>query len=192
MATYMDLGDGSWLYHAPGWADGFDRLRGSLAWEQVPVRIMGREVMQPRLTAWYGDPGMVYRYSGRSFQPHPWVGDLGALRARLQAETLYPWNACLANLYRDGRDSIGLHADDEPELGPLPQVASVSLGSPRKFVLRHNREKGRKIEMMLGDGALLIMGGTMQHHWKHEVPKTRAAVGERLNLTFRQIKETCT
>lgn len=183
--TRVDLGEGAWLEYTPNWIEpeAFEPLRASLALEQVPIRIMGKSLMQPRLTAWYGDAGASYTYSGRTFQPLPWTAELEAILARLGGG----YNSCLCNLYRDGRDSIGLHADDEPELGPTPQIASVSLGSGRRFVLRHAREKGRKMELELGGGALLVMGGTTQLHWKHEVPKVAALVGERLNLTFRNI-----
>lgn len=186
LVTVIDLGEGAWLHHEPTWLDpaAFGALRASLAFSQVPIRIMGRELLQPRLTAWYGDAGATYTYSGRTFRPLPWTAELRTILGRLVGR----YNSCLCNLYRDGRDSIGLHADDEPELGPLPQIASVSLGSARRFVLRHGREKGRKVELELGGGALLVMGGTTQLHWKHEVPKTTAGVGERLNLTFRQIE----
>jgi alkylated DNA repair dioxygenase AlkB len=188
-----DLGDGAWLAFHPFWvrARGLgvtvDSLRDGMAWDQVPIRIMGREIMQPRLTAWYGDPGKTYRYSGRSFTPLAWAPALLPILGQLREETGHPWNSCLGNLYRDGRDSIGLHADDERELGPMPQIASLSLGSTRRFVLRHAREKGRKVAIDLTDGGLLLMGGSTQAHWLHEVPKTKAPVGARVNLTFRQI-----
>lgn len=182
-----DLGDGAWLIYEKSWLDpaAFKTLRECLAWKQESVRMMGREIPMPRLTAWYGDPGAVYTYAGRTFEPLPWTPELRAIQSRLAHEEGIETNSCLCNLYRNGRDSIGLHADDERELGPLPQIASVSLGSTRRFVLR---QKGCKVEVTLGAGDLLIMGGTTQQNWKHEIPKTAAQVGERVNLTFRLIR----
>lgn len=186
LVTRLDLGDGAWVEHTPGMFDPglFGALRASLAWKQEAIRLYGREVMQPRLTAWYGEPGAVYTYSGRTFHPLAWTGELLALRSILGGS----FNSCLCNLYRDGRDSIGLHADDEPELGARPTIASVSLGSARKFVLREVGGERRKLVFELGSGDLLVMGGTTQRYWKHEVRKTAARVGERINLTFRQIQ----
>jgi len=189
----LGLSDGAWLALSPRWLDPgsadalFLTLRGGLDWAQQTITVMGRTVPQPRLTAWYGDLDAAYRYSGRTFAPLPWAPEISAIRERLIAETGHGWNGCLCNLYRGGRDSMGLHADDEPELGPCPQVASLSLGATRTFVLRHRQTKGLKHRLDLPHGSLLLMGGTTQRFWRHEVPKTSSPTGERINLTYRVV-----
>jgi alkylated DNA repair dioxygenase AlkB len=194
--THIDLGEGAWLGFCPTWLPLpgantlLDALREGLAWASVTIVMLGRTVKQPRLTAWYGDEGASYTYSKRRFDPLPWTAELATLTARLRAETGHPWNGCLCNLYRDGHDAMGLHADRERELGPTPQVASLSLGATRRFILRSNRTKGLKRELELSHGSLLLMGGNTQLHWKHEVPRTTAPVGERINLTFRHVEPT--
>lgn len=160
----------------------FVELRDTVPWEQKPG-LFGRP--QPRLTASYGDVGVTYFYSGTENRALPWTRALREIKDRIEAvEGRY--NFCLLNRYRTGADSMGLHADDEPGLGPV--IASLSLGATRTFRIRHNRTKESRI-FSLGHGSLLIMAGTMQRHWKHEVPKTAAPVGERINLTFRWIEE---
>jgi alkylated DNA repair dioxygenase AlkB len=141
----------------------------------------------PRLTALYGDPGVSYTYSGTKYECLPWTPDLVNIRRRVEQAAGAPMNSVLLNRYRDGQDSMGFHADDEPELGQNPVVPSLSLGAERRFVLRHNAT-GRRLEYVLGHGSLLIMAGTLQHFWKHALPKTRNRVDERVNLTFRRIR----
>ncbi len=167
----------------------FDRLRGSLEWEQSVIHIHGKNLPIPRLNAWYGDPGRDYTYSSIRLSALPWTPLLTELRDRLSKALGLRFNSVLANLYRDGRDSVSWHADDEPELGRNPVIASISLGSERRFVLkhRHNPDFG-KVELSLGSGSLLVMRGSTQHHWLHQVPKTRLPVGPRINLTYRQIQ----
>jgi alkylated DNA repair dioxygenase AlkB len=160
----------------------FALLREAVPWRQEVTR--GRPF--PRLTAWYADPGLSYSYSGVTHHALDWLPDLLDLRRRVEAAAGAAFNSLLLNLYRDGRDSIGFHADDEPELGENPVVASVSLGAVRRFVLKH-AATGEKLEYELAHGSLLVMGGTCQRFWRHGVPKTKAAVGERINLTFRRI-----
>ncbi len=157
-------------------------------WQQLRLRVFGRDVSAPRLTAWYGDPGARYAYSGVVHEPQPWPDDLAALRVRLCAHLGVEFNSVLANLYRDGRDSIGWHSDDEPELGEQPVIASVSLGARRRFRLRHRvRKDALPIDLDLEHGSLLAMWGSTQDHWKHSLPK-RAGCGEvRVNLTFRYV-----
>lgn len=154
------------------------------------VRVGGFERVTPRLVSWHADPGVAYTYSGVKHEPHPWTPQLGELRASLKT-CVGGFNSVLVNYYRDGDDSIGFHADDEPELGPeAPSnvlIASVSLGCKRRFVLKH-RSTGEKKEFMLGGGDLLVMGGDVQQHWLHGVPKTTAPVLPRMNLTFRQVR----
>ncbi len=160
----------------------FKQLREVIAWEQKPG-IFGH--WQPRLIASYGDSGVVYRYSGKDNVALPWQPPLLEIKRRIEAiEGEY--NFCLLNLYRDGRDSMGWHADDEPEMGEV--IGSLSLGASRKFRIRHNTTR-ETMTFEAGHGTLIIMSGTMQSNWQHEVPKTKLLVGERINLTFRQIIE---
>lgn len=140
----------------------------------------------PRLTAWYANPGLTYTYSGVTHHATPWTPTLAALKTRLEAVAGTTWNSMLLNWYRDGSDSIGFHTDAEPELGVNPIIGSLSLGSPRRFIMKHMTSDAQH-EFALGHGSLLIMGGTSQHHWRHGVPKTKQAVGPRINLTLRQI-----
>jgi alkylated DNA repair dioxygenase AlkB len=164
-----------------------DRLLAEIDWRQEEVLIFGQRRLVPRLVAWHGDPGASYTYSGTPHQPLPWTPALGLVRERVFALTGCAFNSVLLNLYRDGRDGMGWHADDEPELGRDPVIASVSLGAPRRFCLRHRRRKDQRLDVSLGHGSLLLMAGSTQHHWLHAVPKTAVPVGPRVNLTFRQI-----
>jgi alkylated DNA repair dioxygenase AlkB len=165
----------------------FDELRRDLAWQSRELRIAGRLVLEPRLTAWYGDPGAEYTYSGRRHSPLPWPPQLFDLRERLNERTHAQLNSVLCNLYRDGSDSMGLHADAEPELGENPLIASISLGATRRFQLRHRRRAEERLDLDLPSGSVLIMRGTLQHHYRHGVPKQRAIAQPRINLTFRRI-----
>jgi alkylated DNA repair dioxygenase AlkB len=166
----------------------FDDLQRHVAWREEDIVLFGRRYRQPRLLAWYGDPGATYRYSGRQHLPLAWTDTLTALRERLQRVVGAQFNSVLANLYRDERDSMGLHADDERELGPRPVIASLSLGETRRFRLRHRHRKDLKSHSLhLPSGSLLVMRGDTQRHWKHEVPKERRACGPRINLTFRYV-----
>lgn len=184
-------GDGE-LYHLPGFypapqADRyFQTLYQTLAWQQERLFIYGRWLNVPRLMAWYGDDGANYRYSGVEHSPMPWTALLSELRAEMEAVCGQDFNSVMANLYRDGRDSMGCHADDEKELGQNPVIASLSFGDSRLLRFKHN-QRGEKLDVELGHGDLLIMAGSLQHHWKHELPKTRQAKTARINLTFRRI-----
>ena len=173
----------------PGWVENadqlFDLLRGDIAWEQHTITLYGRTVPTPRLTAWMGDAA--YRYSGIVNMPAPWPKALAELRDRLRKELGLDFNSCLANLYRDGTDSMGYHSDDEPELGPLPTIASISLGDRRRFVLRHRITRERW-SWDLGHGDLLIMRDESQSDYAHAVPKTSRPVRPRMNLTFRRFQ----
>ena len=158
----------------------FVDLRDTLAWEQRPG-IFGH--MQPRLIASHGDPGITYRYSGRDNVALPWTPLLLAIKARIE-EVLGEYNYCLLNRYRNGQDSMGMHADDEPEMGNV--IGSLSLGATRMFRIKHNKTK-ESMSFQVGHGSLIIMAGTMQQFWKHEIPKTKENVGERINMTYRRI-----
>ena len=160
----------------------FSELRDNCAWEQKPG-VFGH--MQPRLTASYGDEGVTYRYSGTVNVALLWTPALLEIKEKIEA-VQGRYNYCLLNRYRSGQDSIGMHADDEPEMGNV--IGSLSLGATRTFRIRHNKTK-ETINFPVGHGTLIIMAGTMQQFWKHEVPKMKENVGERINLTFRQIVE---
>ncbi len=164
------------------------QLRAEVAWEQRSIRLFGQEVPQPRLTAWYGDPAARYTYSGLHWEPTPWTATLRHLRQRVEAATGTRFNSVLLNLYRNGRDSMGWHADDEPELGPTPAIASLSLGATRRFRLRPRPgTPAQPFGLDLPTGSLLLMRGPTQQHWQHALPKTARPIGPRLNLTFRWV-----
>jgi alkylated DNA repair dioxygenase AlkB len=167
----------------------FADRREELAWREESIRLFGREMLQPRLLAWYGDEGSRYRYSGVLHEPLPMTPRLRQLRERIEALTGARFNSVLANYYRNERDSMGLHADDEPELGDRPVIASLSLGEERIFRLKHRQRRDiRPLRLPLPSGSLLVMAGDTQRNWKHEVPKQSKACGPRINLTFRWIR----
>ena len=162
-------------------------LREEIRWETHRIRLFGREVDSPRLSCWIGDEDAAYTYSGTRFQPHPWPAALLSVRQRLTDELGCVFNSVLANRYREGRDCMGWHSDNESALGPQPLIASLSLGATRRFVLKHREESSRKLELELPHGSLLVMGGDTQRNYKHALPRTARPVGERINLTFRNI-----
>lgn len=169
-------------------ADGaFESLRREVPWQQDEIILFGRRTPLPRLTAWFGDDGLAYTYSGIAMQPHPWTATLSGIRglAERLAETTF--NTVLLNLYRSGKDGVAWHADDEDELGSEPVIASVSLGGTRRFQLRRRDDPSVKRELELNHGDVIVMRGTTQALWQHQVPKTAKLVGERINLTFRTI-----
>ncbi len=164
----------------------FRELYESLEWRSESITLFGKRMLQPRLLAWYGDPQARYRYSGTVHAPLPWIPLLTELRERIEVLSGASYNSVLANLYRNERDSMGLHADDEPELGKEPVIASLSLGETRVFRLKHRSRKDLKpLRIELPSGSLLVMRGTTQECWKHEVPKSRVPCEARINLTFR-------
>ncbi|MCI4567645.1 alpha-ketoglutarate-dependent dioxygenase AlkB [Lysobacter sp. CFH 32150] len=178
--------DPHWL--APAAADAlFLALRERVAWERHRIRLFGREHDSPRLSCWIGDPEASYRYSGTHFEPRPWPDSLLPVRARLRDELCIDFNSVLANLYRDGRDAMGLHSDNEVELGTRPVIASLSLGATRRFVLKHRGDPDRKLALDLPHGSLLVMSGETQRNYRHALPRTAKQVGARINLTFRRI-----
>ncbi len=156
-------------------------------WKRERLFLFGREVDAPRLSAWYGDPGLRYAYSGVVHTATGWPESLFALRDRLEDELGLRFNSVLANRYRDGRDSMGWHSDDEPELGDRPVVASLSLGAQRCFRLRHRTRKECSVDLPLEHGSLLLMKGDTQAHWRHCLPKTTRCRDERINLSFRYV-----
>ena len=165
------------------------RLIEQTPWQTGNVTLWGKRYPQPRLTAWYGDPDAVYTYSGMRLQPMAWTADLQRIRAKVEAATGAQFNSVLLNYYRDQRDSIGLHSDDEPELGAQPVIASLSLGEERVLLLKHRRDKTVKpVRIKLNSGSLLLMKGETQRNWKHGIAKQVRVCGPRVNLTFRRIE----
>jgi alkylated DNA repair dioxygenase AlkB len=165
-----------------------ESLKSNVAWRQEPILIYGRKVMQPRLTAWYGDANASYRYSGIEMNPMPWIPVLTLIRDRIQQQTGFEFNSVLLNQYRDGKDSMGWHRDNEPELGNHPVIASVSFGSARRFLFRKYRQNDQKSEVILDHGSLLIMKGECQTLWEHSIPKMMRVTDARINLTFRWVR----
>lgn len=183
--------------YAPAWlsrgdADElFARLLEDVPWERHRLRLFGREVDAPRLSCWIGDAGAIYMYSRSRFEPRPWTASLRLLRERVEHACQARFNSVLANLYRDGQDSMGWHSDDEPELGVQPLIASVSLGAERRFRFRRRVPRGARaappVGIVLSHGSLLCMAGDTQHHYQHDLPKSAGVSAPRINLTFRLI-----
>lgn len=171
--------DEAWIF--------FERFKQEIQWRQESLRMYGREIPFPRLTSWYGDPGKCYKYSGVLREPLPWTETLLQLKERIENAITWDCNSVLLNYYRHGSDSMSWHADNEKELGMNPIIVSINLGATRKFQIKHNIT-GEKKEYFLEHGSLFLMAGEMQHFWKHQLPKTKNMVGERINLTFRKIR----
>ncbi|WP_298739356.1 alpha-ketoglutarate-dependent dioxygenase AlkB [uncultured Chitinophaga sp.] len=164
------------------------QLLKKIDWKQESMNMYGKQVLFPRLMAWHGDAGSTYAFSGKTYSPQPWTPPLPEIRQRIEPVAGVQFNSVLLNLYRDGKDAMGWHADDEPELGLNPLIASVNLGATRRFMLRYKSDHRLKYELELQHGSLLIMKGTIQHYWQHQVPKTSRPLPSRINLTFRVIK----
>jgi alkylated DNA repair dioxygenase AlkB len=183
----------------PAWLDSgqadalFADLQADIAWQVHRIRLFGRLVESPRLSCWIGDPGASYVYSRTRFEPHPWPAPLAALRERVEVACGARFNSVLANLYRDGADSMGWHSDNEPELGPRPLIASLSLGAERRFRFRRKMPAGMRptasdtVALMLPHGSLLRMAGDTQRHYRHDLPKASGVSLPRINLTFRHV-----
>ncbi len=191
-ALKIDLPGAEAALHA-GWLpdDAASALQSALLagvpWETHRIRLFGREAASPRLSCWIGDPGASYRYSGTLFQPRPWPAALLPIRERLAHELGVDFNSVLANLYRDGRDAMGWHGDDERELGRRPVIASLSLGARRRFVFRRRDDPSTRQVLELPHGSLLVMAGDTQRLYRHALPRTTRPVAARINLTFRRI-----
>ncbi len=163
-------------------------LLAQLSWEQPSIKIAGRELPIPRKQVWQGEAGLHYTYSGKRFEPYPWHPHIFKLKQRIEAEFSHCFNSVLCNLYRNGQDSVAWHADDEPELGPNPVIASISLGAERGFHLKPKvASDSRRHKIVLSHGSLLLMDKNVQAYWLHQVPKTKTVSAPRINLTFRQI-----
>lgn len=173
----------------------FNDLKNTIQWSQGEIKIFGKTVLEPRLSAWYGDEGTTYTYSGKTQNPLKWTDILRGVQSKIQnqcTELDLPheqsrFNSVLLNYYRNGQDSMGWHSDDEKELGLNPTIASLNLGETRRFLIRSKHDKNHKTELLLTHGSLLIMSGAMQHHWQHAVPKEMKKLNPRINLTFRWI-----
>jgi alkylated DNA repair dioxygenase AlkB len=175
-------------------------LLQAISWETHRIRLFGRTIDSPRLSCWIGDPGASYVYSGTRLKPRPWPPALRPIRQRVGEACGVDFNSVLANLYRDGRDAMGWHRDDERELGPEPVIASLSLGAARRFVLKPAKRvdsapvkshghagTSSSVALTLGHGSLLVMRGDTQRNYRHALPRTAKPVGPRINLTFRRI-----
>ncbi len=173
---------------APASADkAFASLMKEVDWRQETATLFGRKIALPRLTAWYGSES--YAYSGIRHQPSPMTPAVNTLKALGEELSGQRMNSVLINLYRDGRDSMGWHSDDEACLGPEPVIASLSLGATRRFHFKH-RKTGERVRLDLAHGSCLIMRGPCQRHWRHQIPKTAKHVEPRINLTFRHVIES--
>lgn len=165
----------------------FNELDAEIRWEQHHVSLFGRDVPAPRMSCWIGDSDASYTYSRTRFEPRPWPSSVLQVKQRVEAVVAARFNGVLANRYRDGGDCMGWHADDEPELGPQPLIASLSVGGSRRFLLRSRSHPRNRLELLLSHGSLLVMRGDTQTHYQHAVPRTAKLCLPRINLTFRQI-----
>lgn len=188
----IKLQDAELLYH-PAFYDKvesdkiFKTLLETIEWKQDKIMMYGKELPLPRLSAWYGDNNKPYTYSGITLNPLPWTDELLQIKEKIEAEAKVKFSSVLLNRYRDGQDYVGWHTDAEKELGKNPIIGSVNFGATRKFQLRRIDDHKEKFEVELKHGTFLVMQGSTQHFWQHQVPKTATKIGERLNLTFRII-----
>lgn len=173
----FDQKEADWIY---------SKLAAEIDWQQEFLKLYGKTVPLPRLTAWYGEKQ--YAYSGIAMQAQPWNEILLLIKSRIEPLAKLQFNSVLLNLYRNGSDSVSWHSDDEPELGKNPMIGSVSFGGVRKFAFKHRYDKSLdRVEVDLNHGSFLLMAGETQHCWMHQIPKTRRSVAPRINLTFRVI-----
>ena len=164
----------------------FEELKDSLAWRQDSITLFGKSHLVPRLQAWYGEPEAAYQYSGIPLEPLAWTSALRKLKQKSEMTAGAQFNSVLANWYRHGQDSMGMHSDDEVQLGPTPVIASISLGETRTLIFKHKRTNQRHT-IDLAHGSLLIMAGSTQNNWNHGINKTTRKISGRINLTFRWI-----
>ncbi len=183
------------LRHLPGWVEAseagtwLERLQREVAWKQEHITVYGQRHAMPRLTCWMADPGAGYRYSGLQNVIEPWTPLAETIRRRIAAAAGRPFNSLLLNLYRDGRDAMGWHADDEPELDPAAPIASLSLGASRTLRFRPvQRDAAPPVAVELGHGDLLLMDPPTQRHWQHALPRRLKVAAPRINLTFRVVR----
>lgn len=166
----------------------FRSLLDTVPWRDEEVTVWGKRHMQPRRVAWFGEPGAVYSYSGSILDPLPWTPLLDDLRRRVESVAGSTFNSVLLNLYRNERDRMGWHSDNERELGPSPVIASLSLGAARVFQMKHRTRSELGMRSFdLFSGSLLLMAGETQRFWRHSIRKETRQVAPRINLTFRRI-----
>jgi len=166
----------------------FKQLYGNIQWKEEQIKMFGKTYLVPRKTAWYGEEQCVYEYSGIVCKPLPWNETLLEIKQAVETQlNNVAFNSVLLNLYRNGNDKMGWHADDEKELGINPIIASVSLGATRRFDLKHKKLPNEKHQFELNTGSLLVMLGETQHYWLHQIPAQKKVLGPRINLTFRSI-----
>ena len=166
-------------------ASAFKEIKTTTPWRQGIVQLFGRKILSPRLSAWYGDKS--YTYSKATWPAAPWPPALNAIKVRIEKVSGSQFNGALLHLYRDGRDSMGWHSDNEAEMGSMPIIASLSLGYERKFLFRGLNNLKHRNSMPLPDDSLLVMSGDTQANWQHSLPKTKKSIGSRINITFRWI-----
>ena len=185
------LRDG-WIIYVPNFyakeiADQlFNLFYQTINWQQGEIKLFGKKHLTPRLEAFYAEENKSYGYSGQRLVTSSFTKELTQIKENIELTFSIQLNSVLINLYRDGNDSNGWHADDEPELGRNPIIASLSLGATRRFDLKHSSTK-EKLSLELESGSLLIMGGELQHYWKHQIAKTKKVNAPRINLTFRHL-----
>lgn len=168
----------------------FEVFKNKIPWRHDPVKVFGKTYMQPRLTSLHGTTKQSYGYSNLQMYPEPMTPEMFDLMTRINQLNNTSFNIVLLNMYRDGNDSNGWHADNEKELGQNPVIASISLGASRIFKLKHRHDKNLTHQMLLENGSLLMMSGQTQHHWLHHIPKTKKQIGPRINLTFRKVLDS--
>jgi alkylated DNA repair dioxygenase AlkB len=167
----------------------YSTLMKNVDWLQQPIKLFGKRIMQPRLTAFYSDDEIDYKYSGIRMRSNSWIQPLIEVKSRIENFSSFTFNSALLNLYRDGNDSMGWHRDNEKELGLDPDIASVSFGAERIISFRHLTDKTDKILINLAAGSLLLMSGKTQNYWYHCIPKTKKIISPRINITFRNIQK---
>lgn len=175
------------LYSAAQADSLLQQLLDELPLSQCEITLFGKRHRIPRLQSWHGDAQATYRYSGTEFTPNPWTPTLLEIKHTVEQAVHAHFNSVLCNWYRHGQDGMGWHSDDEPELGPNPTIASLTLGQPRPFKMQHKQDKSLRWEQTLAHGSLLLMAGSTQHYWRHHIPKSRKPMAGRMNLTFRQV-----
>ncbi len=189
----LDMVDANVLYH-PAFFDKklsnhlYESLLKNIKWQQDYITVYGKTHPQPRLTALYANNEKSYSYSNITMKPHPMNEELVFIKNEIEKISNTAFTTCLLNLYRNGQDSNGWHADNEKELGKNPIIASVSLGTERWFHFKHKTNSTLKHKIILQNGSLLIMKGKTQEFWLHQIPKTKKTINPRINLTFRIIQ----
>ncbi|MCP9807774.1 alpha-ketoglutarate-dependent dioxygenase AlkB [Cyanobium sp. T1B-Tous] len=178
-------------YLSPREADDlFSALLGLHGWRQDCINIYGKVHPLPRLHRWFAESGESYSWSGIEMRPEPFPVSLQEILARVSSENNVKFNTALGNLYRDGKDSVAWHSDDEPGLGPNPTIASLSLGATRRFLIRKKNQHKQSMTFNLSHGSLLVMSGSTQVEWEHCIPKSASCAEARINLTFRAINQS--